>query len=376
MATARGIDIGDSNMNRIELSINRVYHIADDESGKKFHGDTLAIQVVCASTHAKLTRELLMSGITGNSQVGYFVPRRQQASNRSEYLKVLVQHEMFRRQHTSIRIKNLPGAVMDCTIQHPDSEDSATVSDRLWTIHDESGLLISSLDPAAYVRDDWFIVVPAEKVTVAKTLIHQVLDEVYATEQFKSEFGEGYDPNPTLVHREDSSMVEKKYLEGITKWLTREHINASQVFQCIEQQPASVLKPTSYRTVGSSGNASGVSWADMASKPPPGNSGQIHSNNKSSSMHPGHAFERNRANGFGRGGGGIGFSNLHPTPDIDMMSMFTDDDVTDQTTLSVVEARLLELQQANSDQNRVIAQQNEKIDSMQKEHERQIAELR
>jgi hypothetical protein len=137
-------------MNRIELTINRVFHIAEDESGQKFQGDTLAIQVVCASNHAKITRELLMSGITGNSQVGYFVPHRQQASNPVEYLKVLVQHEIFRRQHSRIRIKNLPSEFMDWMITQPGKDQPETVYDSLWAIRDDSGLLLSSLDSAGF----------------------------------------------------------------------------------------------------------------------------------------------------------------------------------------------------------------------------------
>jgi predicted metal-dependent hydrolase len=59
-----------------------------------------------------------------------------------------------------------------------------------------------------------------------------------------------------------------------------------------------------------------------------------------------------------------------------MMSVFTVDDASAHTTLSNVEARLADLHQANIDQNKVIAQQNAKIESMQQEHERQLATLR
>jgi hypothetical protein len=43
MARARGISTGDSTMNKIELSINRFYHSAEDETGQKFQGNILAI---------------------------------------------------------------------------------------------------------------------------------------------------------------------------------------------------------------------------------------------------------------------------------------------------------------------------------------------
>jgi hypothetical protein len=92
-------------------------------------------------------------------------------------------------------------------------------------------------------------------------------------------------------------------------------------------------------------------------------------------MTPTTAFDRARATGFVRGGG-ITQKNAQPMPDFDMMSVFTDDDATAQTTMSTVEARLAELQQANIEQNRIIAQQDVKIETMQQEHARQLNTLR
>jgi hypothetical protein len=372
MAKARGISTGDSTMNKIELSINRVYHSAEDETGQKFQGNTLAIQVVCASNHAKLTRELLTSGITGNSQVGDFVPRRQQTESPTTYLKVLVQHELFRQQHSIIRIKDLPNCIMDWTIDKSNQAQPESVNDSLWAIQDESGPLISSMDPAAQVPDDWFIVVPNEKIAVAKTLIQQILDSIATAEQFQLEFGIHYEYNPRLSHREDTVNREKQYLENITKDFNRDSINVCQVFKRVEQpNPVLVLKPTSYRTVIPPSNSSGVSWADMAAHNPPTTHGKPHLSTKAApNTRTTKAFDRDHVMGFGRGGG-IGPSITQLITEIDMMSVFTDDDASAHTTLSNVEARLAELHQANIDQNKIIAQQNAKIDSMQQEHERQ-----
>jgi hypothetical protein len=49
---------------------------------------------------------------------------------------------------------------------------------------------------------------------------------------------------------------------------------------------------------------------------------------------------------------------------MDMTSVFTDDDVSVHTNLSTVEVCLIELQNANVKQNKIIAQQNAKIESM------------
>jgi hypothetical protein len=102
----------------------------------------------------------LTSGITGNSQVGDFVPRRQQTESPTTYLKVLVQHELFRQHLSIILIKDLPNRIMDWTIDKSNQAQPVSVNDSLWAIQDESGPLISSMDPAAHVPDDWFIVVP------------------------------------------------------------------------------------------------------------------------------------------------------------------------------------------------------------------------
>jgi hypothetical protein len=189
MARSRGLTPSESNRNRLELSLNKVYHTAEDESGQKFQGSTLAIQVVCAAQQAKTTRDLLMSGITGNSQVGDFVPRRQQSESPTTYLKVLAQHELFRRQHSIIRIKDLPEKIMDWIVPQPDQEQPVSVRDKLWEMQDASGPLISSMDPAARVPDDWFVVVSNQKIAATKTLIHQLFSSIAKAEQFQSEFG-------------------------------------------------------------------------------------------------------------------------------------------------------------------------------------------
>jgi hypothetical protein len=90
---------------------------------------------------------------------------------------------------------------------------------------------------------------------------------------------------------------------------------------------------------------------------------------------PTKAFGKDRANGFGRGGG-ISPTLTQPSQEMDMMSVFTDDDVSVHTNLSTVEARLIDLQNANMEQNKIIAQQNAKIESMQKEHENQLESIR
>jgi hypothetical protein len=203
MARSRGSAPSESIRNRLELSLNRVYHTAEDESGQKFQGTTLAIQVVCAAQQAKTTRDLLMSGITGNSQVGDFVPRRQQFESPAAYLKVLAQHEHFRRQHSIVRIKDLPEKIMDWIVPQPDQAQPVSVRDRLWAMQDATGPLISSMDPAAQVPDNWFVVVSNQKIAATKSLIHQLFDLIATTELFRSEFGEEIEFAPRVIHRED-----------------------------------------------------------------------------------------------------------------------------------------------------------------------------
>lgn len=379
MATARGISVGDNDMNKIELSLNRVLHFASDDSGKTFRGDTLAIQVVCASVHAKVTRELLLSGITGNTQVGHFVPRRQQSNNSSDYLKVLVKHEAFRRKHSVIRLKNLPGDLMDWKIKLPGNEDLATVSQHIWDITNDTGKALLSVDPAVFIQDDWLLVVANKDIESTKEKVQTIVDSLVSTEQYKTQFGDQPEHFPEVYYRHDGETYERQYMEEITKDLARDNINAEDVFQRVEPMtPTPVLKPSSYKPTDPATASPGVTWADMASA---GNrhNAQPPVRTKHGSGIPGepsHAFHTGAQLGFGRGGGTSNRTTNQFTTDFDMVSAFSDEDATFHTSAKSVEDRLAALQAANEEQNRVIAEQNARIEKMQQDHQRQLETIR
>jgi hypothetical protein len=268
MAIIRGILPGDSVMNRIELSFNRVIHFAEDESGKTFRGDTLAIQVVCATAHAKLTRRLLESGIAANSQTGKFVPRSLSNLDPGEYLIVLADHEKFRQQHSFLRVHNLPPLVAEWEILDPNDGSPKTFSECIWKMKDEDLPITRSIDSAVHTPGDWLVVIPNHCVESVKQQILVLVDAVKQTDRFAAENAEGVEWNVHFSHRDDTKSQHQQYITGITRSIDRTTTRIAEIFQAVEKKqpraptkPTPALKPSLYTL--SDPSKSGVTWAEM-----------------------------------------------------------------------------------------------------------------
>jgi hypothetical protein len=377
MAILRGITVGDSAMNKIELSLNRVIHFAEDDTGKTFRGDTLAIQVVCATAHVKLTRRLLQSGIASNSQTGKFVPRSLANSSPNEYLMVLADHENFRNQHSILRVHNIPEEVSSWPIMDPNDGQQKQFSEGMWAIKDEEKLLTKSIDKAVYSPGDWLVVFQNQKINFAKHKILDLVEAVKQTDEFAANPIDGGEWEVTFSHREDIRNQQRQYIAGITNAIDRTTILLDNVFQAVEKKPQhrasskpqSVLKPSSYPP--SDPSKSGVTWAEMVKPGRPPTPAVNNATDRNIPLgNPTNAFERSKATGFGRGGG------TRPSPDLDTVSVFSDEEMSYETTTSKVDERILALIKENEEQRNIIKSQDEKIDKLQSNYEKQITILR
>jgi hypothetical protein len=253
-------------MLKIEVQTARVIHLLRDHTGQVTEkGDTYAIRVRCERDKVKEVSSLLTSGICNDSFTGTFVPITAAIGSPDGYMKLVDEHEDYRKNHSFIRISGLHPELVQAHIFDSSDNTTRVMKASVMGWKENGSNLVLYMEPSLNVTEngEWRAVVKNNNIAIAMEKLGKIKQDAERHEKYRSNINEnecyrnGINiSSSTVVDTETMSYVEK--LTGTIDAKTAETRRAQRI--------SNTAPTASVFLFGDSMSGQGHSQASVASR--------------------------------------------------------------------------------------------------------------
>jgi hypothetical protein len=206
---------------QIEVQSSRVIHLLRDKQGTILEkGDTYAIRVQCERDRIKEVSAILSSGICDDAATGTFVPTTAAMGSPEGYMKLVDEHEEYRKNHSYIRITGLHPDLMNAVILDSSDNNTKKVKEGIMGWKENGSNLVISLEPSLNVLDngEWRVIVKNTNITTTIEHLKKITTDAERHELFSARvndsdsFQNGINITSTTIVDTDTM----SYVDGLT----------------------------------------------------------------------------------------------------------------------------------------------------------------
>jgi hypothetical protein len=206
---------------QIEIQTSRVIHLLRDKQGSVLEkGDTYAIRVQCERDRIKEVSAILSSGICDDAATGTFVPTTAAMGSPEGYMKLVDEHEEYRKTHSFIRITGLHPDLMDAVILDSYDNNTKKLKAGIMGWKENGSNLVISLEPSLNVLDngEWRVIVHNTNISNAMERLRKITTDAERHEIFSARvndsdrFQNGINITSTTIVDTDTM----SYVDGLT----------------------------------------------------------------------------------------------------------------------------------------------------------------
>jgi hypothetical protein len=195
---------------QIEVQSSRVIHLLRDKKGS----------IQCERDRIKEVSAILSSGIFDDAATGTFVPTTAAMGSPEGYMKLVDEHEEYRKAHSYIRITRLHPDLMDAVIM--DSFDNSTKKLKAGIMgwKEIGSNLVISLEPSLNVLDngEWRVIVKNTNIANAMERLRKITTDAERHELFSARVNDS-DSFQNGINITSTTIVDMdtmSYVDGLT----------------------------------------------------------------------------------------------------------------------------------------------------------------
>jgi hypothetical protein len=206
---------------QIEIQPSRVIHLLRDQQGTILEkGDTYAIRVQCERDRVKEVSAILSSGICDDATTGTFVPATAAIGSPDGYMKLVDEHEEYRKTHSYIRITGLHPDLMDAVILDSTDNNTKLLKEGIMGWKENGSNLVLSVEPSLNVLDngEWRVIIKNTNSANAMERLGKIMTDAERHELFSArvndseKFQNGINITSTTIVDTDTM----SYIDGLT----------------------------------------------------------------------------------------------------------------------------------------------------------------
>jgi hypothetical protein len=183
-------------------------------------GDTYAIRVQCERERVKEVSAILSIGICDDAATGTFVPTTAAIGSPDGYMKLVDEHEEYRKNHSYIRISGLHPDLMDAVILDSSDNNTKQLKAGIMGWKENGSNLVISLEPSLNVLDngEWRVIVKNTNITTAIERLGKITTDAERHKLFSARVNDS-ESFQNFINITSTTIVDTdtmSYVDGLT----------------------------------------------------------------------------------------------------------------------------------------------------------------